>query len=77
VEIKKTLKLGYLTLGLLVQILYVGTPIVLSLALRDAGDDSPHFFEQESLFKDHCVDEKFRWIVYADYNSCSTTFYDI
>ena len=46
---KKTLKLGYLTLGLLVQILYVGTPIVLSLALRDASDDSPHFLEQGKI----------------------------
>jgi hypothetical protein len=58
---KKTLKLGYLTVRLLVQILYVGTPIVLSLALRrDASDDSPHFLEQESLFIAHCISEKDR-----------------
>ncbi len=60
VEIRKLSKLGYLTPRLLVQILYVGTPIVLSLALRDAGDDSPHFLEQESLFIAHCISEKDR-----------------
>ncbi len=49
---KKTLKLGYLTLGLLVQILYVGTPIVLSLALRDAGEwmRLPAFFRAGVTF---------------------------